>query len=173
MLGDFIADAPKDDGRMVAVTADECAKVFFVPVRKKKVVVVSGLAANPAIERFVHDDEAETIGDVEQFGSRRVVARANRVAAHLFKDFELSFERAGVDGGAERAEIVMIANAVERNALAVKEEAVIGGKFDRANAERSFATIDYSAALRQGRNGDITGGIFDVPKFGLVYRYGK
>src|SRR5580765_8818026 len=115
---------------MIAVAADECADVFFVPIRKEEVVIVAGLAANPAIEGFVHDDEPETIGDVEQFRSRRVVAGANGIAAHLLKDFELTFERAGVDGGAERAEIVMIANAVERDALAVQKETVVSSEFD-------------------------------------------
>src|SRR5258705_65014 len=74
---------------------------------------------------------------------------------------------AGVDGGAERAEIVMIANAVQGDTLAVEKEAVISGEFNRANAERSFILVDHFAILLYGCNRQITRRILYVPQLRL------
>ena len=46
-------------------------------------------------------------------GDGRIVAGADGVAAHRLHDLQLAFEGAPIDGGAERAQIVVIADAVE------------------------------------------------------------
>src|SRR5262249_19133698 len=113
---------------MIAVAANECADIFFVPIRKEQMIIIARLSADPAVEGFIHHDEAEAIGDVEQFRSGRVMTGANSVTAHFFECFELTFECAAVNGGAERAEVMVIANAVQRNTLAVQKEAVVSGE---------------------------------------------
>ena len=54
---------------------------------------------------------------------------------------------ADVEGGAERAEVVVVADAVERHAAAVEQEAVVGGELDGAEAEGRFVCVDDLAAL--------------------------
>src|SRR5215475_3256835 len=120
---------------MIAIAADERPHVFFMPVGEQKVIIVAGFTSDPAIESFVHDDKAETIGDVEEFRSGGIVAGTNGVAAHFLQNFQLTLKCAGVNRRAERAEIVMVANAIDRDALIVQEKAVIGCEFDGANAK--------------------------------------
>ena len=113
---------------MVAVAADERAHVLLVPVGEEQVVIVRRFCPDPAIESLIHHDEAHSVAKVQQLRRGRIVAGADGVAAHLLQHFELTFQGAGVDGGAERAEVVMIADAVELNALAVEQKAVVGGR---------------------------------------------
>ena len=43
---------------------------------------------------------------------------------------------------AERAEIVMIADAVQRNARSVQQKAIVRRELNRADAERRFVAVD-------------------------------
>ena len=91
MLSDFIADAPEDDAGVVAIAANERPHVFFVPLREEEVIIVASFAADPAVERFVHDDEAQAVAKIEQFGSGRIVAGANGVEAIRLHQFHAAF----------------------------------------------------------------------------------
>ena len=62
---------------------------------------------------------------------------------------KLAFQRAGVDGRAERAEIVVVANAVDLHALAVEQKAIVRGELNRADAEWRFVPVHDFAVLLQ------------------------
>src|ERR1051326_997053 len=129
LLRNFVADAPENHAGMVPVTPNQRAHIFFVPVGEQEMVIISGFAPNPAIKGFVHNHETETVGKVEQFRSGRIVAGADGVVAHFFENLKLSLQRASVDGRAQRAEIVVIAHAVERHALAIEQKAFVRSEF--------------------------------------------
>ncbi len=85
--------------------------------------------------------KAHPVGEFEQFGRGRVVARADGVDAHLFHNFKLPLQRPRVDRAAERAEVVVVADAVEKDALAVEKEAALRVELDRANAEDRLVAV--------------------------------
>jgi hypothetical protein len=60
---------------------------------------------------------------------------ADGVDAHVAHDLELPFHRAAIERAAERALVVVQANALELHAAAVEMEAVVGGEFECADAE--------------------------------------
>ena len=98
------------------------------------------------------------------------MAGADGVAAHVGEHFELPLQGAVVERRAERAEIVVIADAVEFEMLAVDEEAGVGVEFERADAEWRFVGVDGFAVLRDGGDGDIAIGRLlgrDAPEFGI------
>ena len=113
LLGDFVADAPEDDAGMIAVAAQFGAPILLVPVVEEQMIIVFGFAAFPAVEGLIHDDHAQAVAEIEQFRGGRIVAGANGVAAHLLQDFDLPLQGADVDGGAQRAEVVVVADAVQ------------------------------------------------------------
>ena len=86
--------------------------ILFVPVIEKKMVIIWRLATPPAIEHLVHHKGTPFVSQFEQFRRRRIVARANGVAAHVLQNFKLPLQRAIIKSRAQRAQIVMIANAV-------------------------------------------------------------
>jgi hypothetical protein len=55
LFADLVADAPKNDARMIAVAANQRPQICLVPVCEEPMVVVTVFAFGPAIERFVHD----------------------------------------------------------------------------------------------------------------------
>src|SRR5205085_4421610 len=126
---------PEDDRGVVAVAPELRAQVLLVPVVEEEVVVVLLLRAPPGVERLVHDDEAHAVAEFEQFGRGRVVARAYGVDAHLLEDFELALKRATVQRRAQSAEVVVVADAVQADVLAVEEKARVHVELNRADAE--------------------------------------
>jgi hypothetical protein len=134
LFAHFVADAPHDDGGVVAVAADEGAGVGLGPIGEDAAVIVGGFGAAPGVEGFIEDDEAHLVGEFEKLRRGRIVAGADGVAAHVLEDFELALQRADVDGAAEGSEIVVIADAVHFDLFAVEEEA-FGSEFDGADAE--------------------------------------
>ena len=111
---------------MVAVPADERAQVLLVPVREDEVEVERRLLPHPDVEGLVHDQEAHPVGQLEQLRRGRIVARADGVAAHLPQHLQLALGRARVERRAERAEVVVVVDALELDALAVDEDAPVG-----------------------------------------------
>ncbi len=133
---------------MIAVAADHRAQVFLGPFVEQRRIAVLDLGRAPFVKRFVEHDTAKVIADVEHLGSRRIVARAQGVTAHLFEDFVLPFDRATVDGRTERSHVVVHADAVEFDVTTVEEAALVFVKRDRANAETRFIGVGLPAVDR-------------------------
>ena len=167
LFGDFIADAPEDDGGVIAVALKHGAEILLVPIGKEEVVVVLRFPRCPAIEGLVHHDDAQAVADVEQFRRRRVVAGANGVAPHFLEDSDLPLQGAGVDGRAQRAQVVVVAHALQSNSLPVEEKTVVGSKLNRADAKWSFTGVNGLAALLHGRDGDVAIGLLQAPELGI------
>ena len=104
------------------------------------------LAAPPGVERLVHDQHAQAVGGLQQLGRGRVVAGADGVGAHLLQDLELALERARVHGRAQRAEVVVVADALDGDPPAVEQEARVGVERDGADAEGRLDLVHDGAA---------------------------
>src|SRR4051812_12234612 len=115
----------------MAIASNECTQVLFVPVRVEQVIVERRLLARPLIERLVHDEESHLVGQVQQLGRWRVVAGADGVASHFGEQLELPLQRADVDRGAKRAEIVVVAYPIQLDVFAVEKESAVWIEPDR------------------------------------------
>ena len=167
LFGDFVADAPQNDAGMIAVPAQFGAPILLVPVVVKQMIIVFGLAAPPAIERLVHHHHAHAVAQIQPFGGGRVVAGADGVAAHLLENRDLAPQGADIDGRAQGAQVVMVAHAVQRHALAVEQKAVGRREFNRPNAERRFIAIHQFPVLLDGSHHHVAVGRFKAPQAGL------
>ena len=108
---------------MIAVAPHHVAHVALRPFVEVLAVAVRDFRNAPHVEGFVHDQQAQPVGELEQFGRGRVVAGADRVDARALHDLQLSLGGAPIDGGTQRAEVVVQADAMEFHALAVEQEA--------------------------------------------------
>ena len=113
LFSDFIADAPDENARMVAIAQHHVFKIAFVPLIPVKMIVKFRLLFLPHVKGFVHDNEAHPVCEFEQLGRRRIVRSANAIDSHRFQHLQLTLQRARVDGGAQRAQVVVIADAAE------------------------------------------------------------
>lgn len=73
----------------------------------------------------------------------------DRIATHVFQDADLAADGSIVDGGAQRAEVVMVADALKDSPLAVQEKAFVRYNLDRADTERSRVDILQAVAFVQ------------------------
>ena len=131
----FIADAPHYDTRIVAVVSDQVNQVFFRPFVKNQVVAVFAFGDFPLVKRFRHDHESHFVTQVYQFGRGHVVGSTDRVAAHVFQDVQLAAQGGFVDGGTQRAQVVVHAYSLKLCPFAVQVEAFLRNDFNGADAE--------------------------------------
>ncbi len=95
---------------------------------------------------------------------RRIVARADRVAAHLLQDLQLALHRPVVERHSQRAEVRVIARPVHLHVLPVEKESRVGIELDRADAERRLVAIEHRVVLRQRRHRHVAVRALRVPQ---------
>ena len=155
---------------MVAVAADQGAQVLFGPVVEQQVVIIRALAGSPAVKGLVHHEHPHPVAQIEQFRRRRIVTRADRVAAHLLQQLDLPLQRTRIDGGAQRSKVVVIADTVDPHVLPVEEESLVGIEPDRANPERGFIPVHNPPPYVDRRDGHVSVRMLKIPKPGLADR---
>ena len=113
LLPGLVADAPKDHGRMVAVTVDHGFKVLLGPVVEQEGVAVGLLRDGPGVRQLVHHDESHAVAEVEQFGGRGIVGGADGVAAHFLEHLEASLPCRVVPDCSEGSGVVVETHSLE------------------------------------------------------------
>ena len=73
--------------------------------------------------------------------------RPDGAATQLAEYLKLALRGAVVEGGAQRAEVMMLVDAAERDALAVDDEAAVAIEPHVADAEAGFVAVHDSAAV--------------------------
>ena len=92
------------------------------------------------------------------------------MAAHLLEQCELASQRGFVDGGTERAEVVVVAYSAELPALAVEEEALVGHELYGAYTEACHVFVNLAPVLDQRGHGIVEGRAFGTPQRGISDR---
>ncbi len=151
---------------MVPVAPDHVPQVALAPLGEVLAVAVLDLRLAPHVEGLVQDEEAHPVGGVQQLGRGRVVARADRVRPHPLQDLQLALDRPAIDGRAERAQVVVVAHAPERDAASVQEEALARAPLDRPDAERRLVPVEHVAAALHGADRLVELGTLHVPEPG-------
>ncbi len=166
LFEDLVSGAPHYDRRVIAVTSHHRAKVAFVPIGKERRVIVCALALYPRVERLIDDQYSSPVGKIEQLRCRRVMARSDRVYAHLLQDVELPLKCPLVKAGADRSKVMMLANAFQINAFTVEYEAPFI-KRDGAYPKRGLITVNDRAFFLDTGNGYVEMRRPDRPQFGI------
>ena len=91
------------------------------------------LAAFPFVKGFIDHQEAHAVAQIEQLGIRRIVAGADRVAARFFQLFKAPSPYVFRHGGAQRARVVVEADAFQLPARPIEEETFIRVKAEGAD----------------------------------------
>ena len=110
-IADFVAGTVKNDAGMVAVASDDIRNIELRPFVEVKVIVGAVFANGPAVEQFVYDKKTHAVAEVEEFWRGRIVSGADGIAANLFEQGETALPRAEWNGSAERASVVVEADA--------------------------------------------------------------
>src|SRR5262245_748929 len=93
------------------------------------------------------------------------MAGADSIYTELTQDLQLTFQGTNVDCRAERTKVVMIANPVELNVLAIQEKSLVDREFNLPYAARCFVMIYHAAVLPDRGNDQITARIIEAPQF--------
>ena len=140
-LVDFIADAPHDDARMVAIPVEHAVQVALPPVVEAGVIVAGIFAHAPAVEGFVDDEHPEPVAGIQERGRGRIVRAADRVEAAGLEDFDLACLGAVVSRRSHHAVIVVDAATLEQHRLSIEQEARLRVEVQATNAERRRGSI--------------------------------
>ena len=127
---------------MIAIASDFGAKIRLVPIVPEEVVIICYFSDFPTVERLVHHEDAHTVTEIEKFGSRRIVTRAEGVNSHFLENLQLAFRSAGIECRSQCSEVVVVANTVELNALSIEEKPAVCFELDRSDAESSLVGVD-------------------------------
>ena len=143
LLGNLVADAPHNHAGMVAVAAHHVAQVALAPLVEILAVAVGNLGDAPHVEGLVHHHQAHAVAQLQQLRRRRIVAGADGVDARALEDFQLPFGGPAVHRHSQRAQIGVIAHALNLVGLAVQQEALFLVEGDGTDAEGRLVTVHH------------------------------
>ncbi len=124
---------------------------------------VAVFRAVPAIEELVDDQNALAVADLDQLVGGGVVGDADGVAPHLLENVHLTLQRPVPGLRAQRALVVVLADALELHVFAVELKAHVGGKLDGAEAKLGLIGVQHRVALLDGGYQDVEVGRTLVP----------
>jgi hypothetical protein len=96
------------------------------------------------------------------------VARADGVASHFAEDFQAAFPDALRDGGADASGLVVQADAVELDALAVEQESLVGVEEGFADSGGRIVLVHDAVLLADGGVHFVQVGVGRGPEAGLI-----
>ena len=144
LVGDFIAATPQHHGRMIAVAVDEIGDIALVPLVEDPGIAVAAhlsLAGFPFVEGLVHDQKAHAVAEVQELGRRRIVAGSDSIAAHLAQGLETPLPNPLRHGRAHGAGVVVQANSVQFDVLAIQQEPAVGVEDRLADADGGLVLV--------------------------------
>ena len=121
----LVADAPCKYGGMVTVAKYKIGQVTFVPFQKILAVIIFRFGFAPHIKHFILYNKAHAVAQFQQFGCWWIVRRADTVASHLFEDFQLTLQRAVINGSTQTSQVVMQAHALYFHGFTIERKALL------------------------------------------------
>ena len=126
---------------MTVITQQHTHQVILPPL----VEVLGIIARLPFVEGLIDDQETHTVAEIEELRGRRIVTAADGVDAELLEDLQLALHRPQRQGGTKRGVILMDAEALDFQRLAVEKEPPVGGKFGGPDAKRALDAVHKGA----------------------------
>ena len=153
-LGNFIADAPQEDGGVIPVPPDEIRQIpFRAPVENFRVVVnMSGLHFPvckrsdpdrflPFVKSLVKHKDTLFIAGVEKFFGRRIVGCADRVASVFLQNSELACDAFSCYSASQGAAVGMKREAFDLVWTAIEQAAFFRIEYHGTEAETAGETV--------------------------------
>ena len=147
----LVTNRPHENGGMVTVTENQIGEVSLVPLIEEAGIVVLGLLASPHVERFVHDYQSHGVTHIQQLRGRRIVRTADRVHTHSLEFHEFTMKGILVKGCTEATEVMVLADSVELEVLAIEPKAGLGVELKVAEASGRLYFIHHLATSNQLR----------------------
>ncbi|MNQ86892.1 hypothetical protein D3C85_1020970 [compost metagenome] len=94
----FVANAPHDNGRMVAIPANPGGHILFRPFIKEARIVMFRFWTFPDVENFTHDKKTHFIGNIVKNAGGRVVRYTDCIDAHVTEYLKLPANSVRVNG---------------------------------------------------------------------------
>ena len=107
LLGNLVANAPHHDAGVVAISQNQVGDILLGPLVEEAGVAVLALGVKPHVEALGHHHHTQRVADVHLHLRRHVVRGADGIAPHGLHRLDLADKGRLVDGGAQRAEVVM------------------------------------------------------------------
>ena len=137
LVGNLIADAVEHHARMVAVAAQHGPQVGLAPLVEVEMITVLRFAGRvfavvvvpvprPFVKGLIEDVKTQLIAQVVELRRERVMAGADGVATHLLEPRQAQGPDRRRDGVAERAGVLVDADALELGRAAVDQQAAVG-----------------------------------------------
>ena len=99
----------------------------------------------PLVKGLEHHHQAHFVAQGHQFGCRHIVGGTDGITAHILEHLQLVTQGRHIDGGAQWAQVVMVAHALELTMPAIEVETLVGHVSQRADAEaRSIGILQFS-----------------------------
>ena len=148
---------------MVAVAENQVGEVALVPLVEEAGIVVLRLLTSPHIERFVHHDQSHRIAHIEQFGCWRIMRAADRIHTHRLEFGKFAVEGIFIQCCTQATKVVVLANTIKFEVLAIEPEARLGIELKVAEACGGLYFIDHLTCYEQLRAYLIYIGVFAAP----------
>ena len=154
---------------MVSISFYQIREISLVPLIKETGIVAIRFLAAPHIETLIHHEEAHRITHVQQFRSRRIMTAADGIHTHIAKDGELAMHRILIHRCTQTAEVVVLADTIELDVLAIQEETLPGIKLHISETCGGSSGIHHLAVHHQLALHDIEIALPDVPKLRILH----
>jgi len=127
---------------VIAVAQHHIGEITLVPLIEETGIVVLRLTAAPHIKALIHDNEAHGIAHVQQFRGGRVMRTTDGIDTHGLEFGEFAMESILVEGCTQATKVVVLADTIEFDVLAIQPEACLGVELEIAEACGGFYFID-------------------------------
>ena len=162
----FVAEAPAHDGRAVAVDADHVAQRMDHGLLERELVgLLDGIGAGAAPDvRAAHagrapeavlapEHHADAVAEFGEHRMMRIMTAADDVESGFLHVADVALESGVGHGVAPARAVLMHVRAVEIAVLAVQEESLVGGPFDRTESELVGEAVVEERGLRVDHGG--------------------
>ena len=122
---------------------DHIDHILLRPVGEEAMVAVLAFGDIPFVEGLDHHHEAHLVAEFHELGRGHIVRGADGVAAHLLQERELVAQGGAVDRGAERAQVVVVAHALDLPQFSIQVESLLGDEIDGADTEAGLIFVDH------------------------------
>ena len=178
LLPHFVADRPHHDRRMVAVPLDHVGQVLARTGVKPLGIAAAfmrigakllALHGMPFVKRFIHHAEAHFIREVQERRVRRVMAHAQRIAAHGLQFFQSPLPDFSGHRRPDAPAVMVEAHAAQDHLASVEGKAVFVVKGQRADAKRRHDFIGQGVPVVHPGDRLIQAGRLKVPDEGALH----
>ena len=135
LIRDLITDTPHHDTGIIPVMTDQINQVSLCPLIKIKMITILTFRLIPLIETLGHHQHTHLITSLHQFWRRHIMRGTNGITTHVLEHTDLITDSRLIHRRAQRSQIVMIADTLEKKLLSIQEKALVRNQLDRTNTK--------------------------------------